>query len=76
MKRNKNLISSKREVKFDTKWAEWCMYHNLQDMLYDKVYKNLVSCNLAVKHDEALWQNASGEVVSCEKRCSWVGISL
>jgi len=66
MKRNKHLISSKRAVRFDTKRAEWCTYQNLKEM-YDEVYTSLVSSGLAVKHDEALLRNASGEVVSCEK---------
>jgi hypothetical protein len=66
MKRNKHLFSSKRAVRFDTKRAEWCTYQNLKEM-YDEVYTSLVSSGLAVKHDEALLRNASGEVVSCEK---------
>jgi hypothetical protein len=66
LKRNKNLISAKKAVKFDTKCAEWCTYQNLQEM-YDEVYANLVTSGLAVKHDEAVLQNEAGEIVACEK---------
>jgi len=65
MKRNKHLISAKRAVKFDTKRSEWCTYQNLEEM-YEEVYANLVEGGLAVKHDEAVWRNAAGEIITDE----------
>jgi len=66
LSRNKHLIRAKKAVKFDTKRAEWCTYLNLEEM-YDEVYSHLVSTNLAVKHEEAVWRNEAGDVVFCEK---------
>jgi hypothetical protein len=62
LKRNKHLISSKKAVKFDTKRAEWCTYLNVEEM-YNEVYSNLVASRLAVKHNDAIWRNAAGDVV-------------
>ncbi len=66
MRQNKHLIGSKKAVKFDTKRAEWCTYPNIEEM-YNEVYSHLVVSGLAVKHEEPLWRNEAGEVVSCEK---------
>jgi hypothetical protein len=62
LKQNKHLISSTKAVKFDTKFAEWCTYLNFEEM-YNEVYSNLVVSRLAVKHDDAVWQNAAGDVI-------------
>jgi len=66
LRRNKHLIAAKKAVKFDTKRAEWCTYSNLEEM-YNEIYSHLVTSGLAVKHDEAVWRNAAGEVVLCEE---------
>jgi hypothetical protein len=63
LKRNKNLIRSKKAVKFDTKRAEWCTYLNMEEM-YNEVYASLVGAGLAVKHDEPVWRNEAGDVTS------------
>ena len=31
--------------------------------MYNEVYSNLVASRLAVKHDDAVWRNAAGDVV-------------
>jgi hypothetical protein len=64
LKQNKELIRSKKPVRFETKQAEWCTYINMQ--MYDEIYSQLVEVGLAVKHPEPVWCNKDGNVVNKE----------
>ena len=54
LKQNKELIRSKRPVRFEAKRAEWCTYINMQ-VMYDEIYSQLVEVGLAVRHPEPVW---------------------
>jgi len=66
LKRNEDVIRTKKAVKFDNKRADWCTYQNMQEM-YEEIYKNLCGAGLACKHPEPLWRDENGEVVTEEK---------
>jgi hypothetical protein len=65
LKQNKELIRSKRPVRFEAKRAEWCTYINMQ-VMYDEIYSQLVEVGLAVRHPEPVWHYKDGNVVDEE----------
>ncbi len=50
MKRHKDVIRSKKAVKFEAKRAEWCTYDNFSTM-YDEIYKQMAIRGIASKVD-------------------------
>jgi hypothetical protein len=65
LKWNKELIRSKKPVRFEAKRVEWCTYLNMQE-IYDKIYSQLVEVGLAVQHPEPVWHDKDGNVVDEE----------
>ncbi len=66
LNKNKHLIRMKKAMKFNTICTEWCTYLYLEEM-HNEVYSHPLTSGLAVKHEEPVWWNKTGEVVSCEK---------
>ena len=63
---HKNLLTSKKAVRFDSFHDEWCTVCNFERM-YEKVYACMVDCGVAVKWaDGPIWFNHEGEVVETE----------
>jgi hypothetical protein len=54
-RRNHDLISAKKVVRFDDKQDNWCRYDNLSDM-YDGVYGRLHEMGIAERLNEAVWR--------------------
>jgi hypothetical protein len=48
IKRNKELVTAKQGVKFESKRADWCTYNNFEAM-YEQVYKEMVAGGIAVE---------------------------
>jgi hypothetical protein len=59
IRRNRHLIRSKEEVKFDNECTQWCPYLNMEEM-YIEIYEDLCSTGLACEHPESLWRNKEG----------------
>ena len=66
MKRNKDLVTAKHGVKFESKRADWCTYNNFEAM-YEQVYKEMVAGGIAVEFPNKEWLNKEGVVVLEEK---------
>ena len=66
MKRNKDLVTAKHGVKFESKRADWCTYNNFEAM-YEQVYKEMVAEGIAVEFPNKEWLNKEGVVVLEEK---------
>ena len=59
MKRNKDLVTAKHGVKFESKRADWCTYNNFEAM-YEQVYKEMVAGGIAVELPNKEWLNKEG----------------
>jgi Fe-S-cluster formation regulator IscX/YfhJ len=59
---NRNLISAKKAVRFDSKRDDWCRLDNFEDM-YEYVYERLLEAGIVEKLDEALWRNKDNNIV-------------
>ena len=66
MKRNKELVTAKQGVKFESKRADWCTYNNFEAM-YEQVYKEMVAGGIAVESPKKECLNKEGVVVLEEK---------
>ncbi len=63
MKRHREVIRSKRSVKFEAKRAEWCTYDNFSSM-YDEIYKQMANRGIACnKVNWKLLLSKDGEIV-------------
>ena len=62
MKRHRDVIRSKRSVKFEAKRAEWCTYNNFSTM-YDEIYKQMANRGIASKVNRKLLLNKEGGIV-------------
>jgi hypothetical protein len=61
-RRNRNLISAKKAVRFDSKRDEWCRLDNFEDM-YEDVYGRFLEAGIAEKLDEAVWRDKDNTIV-------------
>ena len=62
MKRHREVIRSKRSVKFEAKRAEWCTYDNFSTM-YDEIYERMANRGIASKVNRKLLLSKDGEIV-------------
>ena len=60
MKRNRNKIVGKRGQKYELSRQNWTTYNNFVQM-YNHIIDELVDAKLAVKLDNPVWMNRSGE---------------
>ena len=63
MNRNGHLIKSKKAVKFESKRAEWCTYHNFSTM-YREVYEEMFKGGIATKHTDKVYLSIDGEITA------------
>ena len=64
-KRNKHLIRSKRDAKYELNCANWSTYANFKQM-YDQVYEQMEDAGAAVKLSLPRWMDRVGNDVSKE----------
>jgi hypothetical protein len=64
-RRNADLISAKKAVRFDSKRDDWCRLDNFEDM-YDDVYERLWEAGIAEKLDEAVWRDKDNNIVETQ----------
>ena len=62
MKRHREVIRSKRSIKFEAKRAEWCTYNNFRTM-YDEIYEQMANRGIACKVNQKLLLRKDGETV-------------
>jgi hypothetical protein len=55
-KRNADVITSKKAIRFDSKRDDWCPLECFVHV-YDRVNENLVQSGVAEKLDHAVWQD-------------------
>ncbi len=77
MKRNGHLIKSKKAVKFESKRADRCIYHNFS-IMYREVYEEMVKGGIATKQpDEIQPMRSQPAVFQQNTQCSILkGLSL
>jgi hypothetical protein len=64
-RRNADVITSKKAVRFDSKRDDWCRLENVADM-YDGVYDKLVQSGVAEKLDHVVWRDIENNIVNTE----------
>ena len=62
MKRNAQLVTAKKGVKFESKRADWCTYQSFLSM-YKDVYKEMVAGGVARRNPSKQWYSKEGLVV-------------
>ena len=65
LNRNANRIETKRGQKFAKDRDDWSIYNNF-DIMYNKVYDNMVKANVAEKIDVSEWTDKESNMVSKE----------
>jgi hypothetical protein len=63
LKRNKDVVRTKRCKVQDCKRHTWCTYSNFSQM-YDDVYDRMVEAGVAIKLDEEAMLNKEGNIVT------------
>jgi hypothetical protein len=58
---NRNLISAKKAVRFDSNQDDWCRLNNFEDM-YEDVYERLYKAGIAEKLDEDIWRDKDNNI--------------
>ena len=77
MKRNQHLLVSKKGKKYELNRDNWCTYTNMKAM-YDHIIEEMINSNLAVKLEDPVWMNESGNHVSNEnyKKAKKAGVKF
>ena len=65
MKRNQHLLVTTKGKKYELNRDNWCTYTNMKAM-YDHIIEEMIDSNLAMKLEEPVWMNESGNHVSNE----------
>jgi hypothetical protein len=61
-RRNRNLISAKKAIRFDSKRDDWYRLDNFED-IYEDLYDILWESGIAEKLDEAVWRDNDNIIV-------------
>jgi Fe-S-cluster formation regulator IscX/YfhJ len=64
-RRNADVVSAKKSVRFDSKRDGWCRLDNFEDV-YDGVYEKMWEAGIAQELDEVAWRDKDNTVVGTQ----------